>query len=460
MNVASTSKEKIQELFSLQKEFFESQATKSIRFRLDALQALKLSIKKYEDNVLEALWNDLHKSAQEAYYTELAIVYSEIDYQIKNLSKWAQPQYALPTLTTFPATGKMIFEPLGMALIVSPWNYPFHLSLNTLIGAISGGNCSIVKPSPDAAHTANIINKIISETFPPNFIACISGGRDVNEFLFDIPFDVVCFTGSSKVGSIFMEKFAKHLSKMILELGGKSPCIVNCDANINLAAKRIVWGKTINAGQTCIAPDYLWVHEDVKDELLKYMESYAKEFFGENPKESPYYGRMIHDDAQKRVSSYLSLGTPAFGGSTSDEERFIEFTPLLNVDPQSEVMQTEIFGPILPVYSFKDMDEPINIIKNKPKPLAFYYFGSSQSSKKVFTEVTSGGACINDTLMHIANHRMPFGGVGYSGQGNYHGRYSFEAFSHKRSISMTPTWIDVPVKYTPYPLYNFVKKFI
>ena len=453
-----TSKQRIKELYDLQKSFYQSGKTRDIPFRKEMLKKLKSSIKSYEKEITDALWKDLHKCYEEAFLTEIGIIYSEIDYHIKNLKSWARPEKIMSPLVLLPSSSRIVNEPLGNALIVSPWNYPFQLAIIPLIGAISAGNCAIVKPSPDSVNTAMIIEKIIKECFDDNYVGCIQGGKETNEHLFEIPFDVVFFTGSSKVGSIFMEKFAPHLSKMILELGGKSPCIVDENADIKLAARRIIWGKTINSGQTCIAPDYLLIHTSVKDEFVKRIGSELNEMFGNDIQKSENYGRMITADAFERVSGYMEEGEILLGGKTDASEKFIEPTLLEVNDLQSEVMKTEIFGPVLPVIAFKSLTEVYDIIKSRPKPLAFYYFGDSDTSKNVLKNITSGGACVNDTLMHVANHKIPFGGVGNSGQGSYHGKFSFDAFTHKRSVVKTPTWIDLPLKYAPFRHFPLIKK--
>lgn len=458
MNKQETSSEKIREIFDQQKTFFGSQQTKDLKFRKDMLRKLKNSIQKHEAEIIEALHKDLHKSKEEAFLTEIGIIYSELDHHLSKLNSWAKPENVSTPMVLLPSTGKIISEPLGNALIVSPWNYPFQLAINPLIGAISAGNCAIVKPSPDSAHTALVIEKVISTCFDAEYVACIHGGKETNGRLFEFSFDVVCFTGSSKVGRIFMEKFARHLSRMILELGGKSPCIVHEDADLQLAARRVIWGKSVNAGQTCIAPDYLLVHHSVKEDLVQKMKIEMNKMFGNDIHASPYFGRMIHDDAFERVSSYLKEGEILLGGKTDAADKFIEPTVLKVDNLNSEVMQTEIFGPVLPLITYNTLEEAFEIIENRPKPLAFYFFGKNQSAKTALRRISSGGACINDTLMHVAHHKLPFGGVGNSGQGSYHGKFSFEAFSHRRAVVSTPVWMDLPFKYPPYKFFEWIKK--
>ena len=456
--MSETSKEAISHIFEQQKAFYKTQQTKQISFRIEKLKNLKSAIQKYEKEIAASLWQDLHKCYEEAFLTEIGIVYSEIDHHIKHLKRWAQPKRVISPIVLQPSQSKVISEPLGIALIVSPWNYPFQLLINPLIGAISAGNCAMVKPSPDAAKTAATIDKIISETFENEYITCIHGGRETNENLFQFPFDVVCFTGSSTVGKIFMKKFAPHLSKMILELGGKSPTIVDEGANLKISARRIIWGKTINAGQTCIAPDYVLVHEHIKNEFLMHLQAELKGMYGDDIQANKRYGRIITANAFARVSSYLNQGKIVFGGKTDEATKFIEPTVLEVNNLESDVMKTEIFGPILPIITYSEIEQAYEIIENRPKPLAFYYFGKSHKAHAVLQRITSGGACINDTLMHVANHKIPFGGVGNSGQGNYHGKFSFVAFSHQRSVLSTPSWIDLPLKYAPYKYFDWIKK--
>lgn len=457
-SISETSKDRINFLFDAQKNYFQAQETKSIAFRKSQLKKLKSAILKFEKKIADALWQDLHKSYEEAYLTEIGIVLSELDNHLKNLNSWSKNQSVSSPMFLFPSSSKLISEPLGQALIVSPWNYPFQLIINPLIGAISAGNCAIIKPSPDTPQVAKVLEEMISETFDVNYIAIIHGGRETNEALFEFPFDIVFFTGSSKVGSIFMENFAKHLTKVVLELGGKSPCIVDESANIEVAARRIIWGKTVNSGQTCIAPDHVWVHKSQRKKLVEQIKIELKKMLGDDIQKCDYYGRMITPQAFERVNSYMKDGEIVLGGKSSADEKFIEPTLLLNPSLESPVMQDEIFGPVLPVLEFEQMDEVYEFLKTHPKPLAFYYFGKSSQAKEVLARTTSGGVCINDTLMHIVNHNLPFGGVGNSGQGNYHGKYSFDAFSHQRAVVSTPTWIDLPLKYAPYKYFSWIKK--
>lgn len=450
----------IKKQLTQQRAFFSTQQTKDIGYRLTQLRKLKQLILDNQEKIEQALWADLHKSPEEAYLTEISIVISEINHHIKQLKNWAKPKRVSTPIHMFPSSSKIVYEPLGLALIVAPWNYPFQLLMNPLVGAISAGCCAILKPSPDAPNIAKVMEEMIAKTFNPDYIHLVQGGRETNTILFAQRFDIIFFTGSPKVGKVVMKAAAEHLTPVILELGGKSPCIVDADADIAVAAKRITWGKLINAGQTCIAPDYLFVHQSVKDELLTKIASSFKEMYGDDIKQNRFYPRIITNAAFERLTGLLNQGKIHTGGEIDAKERFIAPTIIDAVDPDFLIMQEEIFGPILPVMTFKHIDEAINYINEHEKPLAFYYFGKNKKAKEVLAKTSSGGACINDTLMHIINHNLPFGGVGNSGTGSYHGQASFLAFSNKRGIVSTPTWLDLPLKYVPFKYFKLIKKII
>ena len=464
--------ESINDIVSQQREFFLTNETKSIDFRLKQLKRLKSSVEKYSDDIYDALWKDLHKCREEAFLTEINIVLTEINDHIKNIKKWSKPKKVKTPLYLMPSKSRVIYEPFGVALIIAPWNYPFHLMFAPLVGAISSGCCAVMKPSPYSQNTSEVMQKIIDETFDKNYITMVQGHRDVNQALLAQKFDFIFYTGSPDMGRIVMEAASKNLTPVVLELGGKSPCIVDKDCNIDFAARRIVWGKTINAGQTCVAPDYLMVHRDVKDELIKKMIYYVEKFYGENQQESECYCRIINDKAYQRLTSYLDEGTIIYGGNCDAEERYIQFT-LLNLGQQStdnrqqtisesesavSVMKDEIFGPILPVIEFDDIIKVSVFIAKRPKPLALYYFGNNESSENILRATTSGGVCINDTILHVANDQLPFGGVGESGMGKYHSRESFLAFSNKRSVLKSSNRIDFAMKYPPYDKMDLIKK--
>ncbi|PKD20462.1 aldehyde dehydrogenase, partial [Salegentibacter salinarum] len=428
-----TSASTISEIYKGQKAFFASQKTKSIAFRLQQLKTLKKAILQYEDKVNEALWQDLHKSKEEAFLTETSLLIEELNYHIKNLKNWAKPKKVGTPLQIKPSLSRIYFEPLGIGLIIAPWNYPFQLTINPLIGAISAGCCAVLKPSPDTPNVARVIEEMISEYFPSEYIAVVQGGKEANQELFKFPFDVMFFTGSPGVGKIVMKAAAEHLSRVVLELGGKSPCIVDKKANLKIAGKKIAWGKIINAGQTCIAPDYLLVHKEVKNDLLAEILKAFEEMLGEDIANSNHYGRIVNPTAMNRLMKYLD-GDIYYGGKVDLEEKYIAPTILNNVQPEDEIMQEEIFGPILPVMEFNEIDDALSYINRNEKPLALYYFGKNNGAEKVLRETSSGGACINDTLLHVANHKLPFGGVGNSGMGKYHGIESFLAFTHERGV--------------------------
>ncbi|NDV47151.1 aldehyde dehydrogenase [Paludibacter sp. 221] len=455
--IQETSKEAIERLLSSQRTFFATRETKSIDFRIKQLKKFKTAILKYETKIADALWKDLHKSPEEAYLTETSIVLGEINNHIKHLKQWSKTKKVSSPLSLFPSKSRIIYEPLGVALIIAPWNYPFQLLMNPLVGAISAGCCAMLKASPYAPNIAMVMEELVTEIFPPEYVCITQGHRDVNEILLEQRYDFIFFTGSPALGKVVMKAASEYLTPVVLELGGKSPCIVDKDADIKKAAKRIVWGKTINAGQTCIAPDYLYVHAGVKESLFAEIRLVLNEMFGDDPQQSKYFARIVDGKAMERLKGFMKHGDIVIGGKTDDKEKYIAPTVIDNVKPDFPVMQEEIFGPILPVMSFQDIEEVVRYVNTHEKPLAFYYFGKNKQAKEILRKTTSGGACINDTLMHIANHKLPFGGVGNSGMGKYHGYDSFLAFSNRRAIVNTPTWIDLPVKYAPFKYFSKIK---
>jgi len=455
-----TTKILIEEVLDRQRIFFATHQTKSLQFRLENLSRFKKAIIKFETRITEALWIDLHKSYEEAYLTEISIVVQEIDKHIDHLKRWARPKRVSTPLHILPSRSRIIYEPLGVALILAPWNYPFQLLMNPLVGAISSGCCAMLKPSPYTPHVAEVMEELIHETFSQDYIAIAQGSRSVNEILLEQRFDVIFYTGSPAVGKVVMRAAAEHLTPIVLELGGKSPCIVDAGANLDIAAKRIAWGKTINAGQTCIAPDYLLVHQSVKDELLKKIAASIDRMYGPDIKQSKYFPRIVNQKAFERLQKLMEHGKITYGGQVDATERYIAPTLIDEIKPDSPIMQEEIFGPILPVMTFDQIEQAILYINSHEKPLAFYYFGKNKQAKEVLAKTSSGGGCINDALLHIANDRLPFGGVGNSGMGKYHGHESFLAFSNSRAIIISPTWIDLPIKYAPFKGFKWVKKII
>ena len=460
MAITNTSTEKIVSVVAAQKAFFKSGKTLSREFRIDALKSLKKAIIKWEKPLAEALWSDLHKSYEEAYLTELSIVLGEIDNHIKHLKKWMKPERKATPLKMFPSRSKVISEPLGCSLIISPWNYPVQLLLNPLVGAISAGCTAILKPSPYVENVSTVIEKMIAETFDEHYIAVVQGNRDVNSALLEQRYDIIFFTGSPSLGRKVMAAAAKNLTPVVLELGGKSPCIVDSSADIATIARRIAWGKSLNAGQTCIAPDYLLVHKDVKSRLIEALKREFNELLTKNPKKAKHFVRIVNDKAFDRLVGYLEGADVVFGGEYDKAERYISPTIIDNVSLNSPIMNEEIFGPIFPVVTFETTEEAVAFVTEREKPLALYYFGDKKSADYVLKHTSSGGACVNDTIMHIANENMPFGGVGNSGMSSYHGKESYNVFSHSRAVVTTPTWIDVPFRYMPYKMFSLVKKLL
>lgn len=438
-------------LLQQQRDFFSSGATQDLSFRLTALQRLKQIIAANEAELCRALAADLGKPELEAVIAETAFLMREIDHLSRNLHRWAKPQRRRASLLNFPARGELFYEPYGVALIIAPWNYPLQLLLSPLAGALAAGNCAVLKPSELAPHTAAVVSRMLAEAFPAEQVSVVQGGPEVAQELLEQPFDVIFFTGSARVGRLVMQAAARHLTPVTLELGGKSPAIVDRDADLAVAARRIVWGKFFNAGQTCVAPDFLLVHAAVKEELLAQMRAQVTTFYGNNPAHSPDFARIIDAAHLDRLQGYLGDGTIVCGGQFDREQRYLAPTILDQVSWQAPIMQEEIFGPILPVLSFTDQDDPVQMTAHLDPPLACYYFSRDPRKQRRFLERKSfGGGCINDTLMHLSEHHLPFGGISTSGLGRYHGRASFEAFSHQKSILHRGTWLDLPLRYPPY----------
>ena len=437
-----------------QREYFNKNTTLDVSFRKRQLQLLLQQIKKYEQDILDALHTDLHKSSFEAYACELSMVYEELRYFIKNITKLTKPKRKRTTIIHFPTKNYTYHDPYGCVLIISPWNYPFQLCITPLIGAIAAGNCAILKPSEFSVNTANVIEKILS-IFNKDYIAVVQGGRSISEQLLNERFDYIMFTGSPKVGKIVMQKAANHLTPVTLELGGKSPCVVDNTANVDLTAKRIIWGKLLNAGQTCVAPDYVLVHADVKQALVERMHHYVKVFFGEFPHKNNEYPKIITQHHFDRLCTMISNEKNIEKSALENyiDRENLKISPFIfqNTSWESELMQEELFGPILPVLSFDDIREVVQQINKKEKPLALYLFTTSKATENyVMRHAFFGGGCINDTVIHVANHHLPFGGVGNSGMGNYHGEASFSLFSHVKSISKKANWLDINIRYAPY----------
>ena len=460
MKIENTTIQDINDIIVAQRDFFAGNTTLSPRFRKEQLKKLCDALKAWEKPLCEALWKDLHKSEEEAILTELSIVAGEVKNHIKHLRSWMRSRCVGTPLKMMPSRSRVVSEPLGNALIIAPWNYPVQLLLNPLVGAISSGCTAILKPSPYVPNVSKVIEEMITATFDKRYIAVVQGNREVNEVLLANRFDIIFFTGSPVLGKKVMSAAAKNLTPVVLELGGKSPCIIDKDADIKVSAKRLAWGKTLNAGQTCIAPDYLLIHKSRISEFVTEFAKAIKQLHGEDIKKSRHYVRLVNDKAFERVKGYIKDGKIVYGGATDAAERFIEPTLLADVPLDAPVMNEEIFGPILPMIPFEELNEVITFIREREKPLALYYFGKQKQAKEVIRLTSSGGSCINDAIMHIANENMPFGGVGNSGMGHYHGKLSFEAFSHKRSVVTTPTWLDLPFRYMPYKMFGLVKKIL
>jgi aldehyde dehydrogenase (NAD+) len=430
---------------------FNSGKTLPIEFRLAALDNLERMIKENQEQICGALHTDLHKPKQEALVGEVAMTLEEIQLAKKNLRQWMAPLCRRSPLALFPSRNRVYFEPLGSVLIIGPWNYPFYLLMAPLVGAIAAGNCVLLKPSELALSTSKLVRDLIHQYFPQDFLQVIVGGIPETTALLDLPWDHIFFTGSTAVGKIVMQAAAKNLVPVTLELGGKSPTIVCEDADLDLTARRIVWGKFYNAGQTCVAPDYLYVHQSVAEILFEKIKAQIVMQFGLEPKESQSYARIINHRNVERLSALLAPHKIGYGGQVDSLNKYIAPTLLRDVDWEDAVMQEEIFGPILPILTFNNLENVFRTIRSKPKPLAAYFFSLSAEKQGAFVEQLSfGGGCINDTLVHLGNPHLPFGGVGASGQGRYHGHYSFLTFSHQKSVMTRYKYFDLMARYAPY----------
>jgi len=439
----------VEKLIQQQRQFFATGQTKNVNFRREQLQRLKQVIIDHQGDIIAGVKADLNRPEFEAYF-EIASV-SEVNYAIKHLKSWTKPKKVRTSLDQFPASAQICPEPLGVVLIIGPWNYPFQLMISPLVGAIAAGNCAILKPSEIAANTSKVVANMIRETFDPAYIAAVEGGVETSQALLAQKFDHIFFTGGTKIGQIVMEAAAKNLTPVTLELGGKSPCVVESDVQLDYTAKRIAWGKFINAGQTCIAPDYLLVKREIKNDLLEKIKENIQAFYGENPEKSPDYCRIISQRQFDRLADFLQNGKVIIGGQTNPEDQYIAPTVLDQVSWDDPVMQEEIFGPILPVLEYNDLGEAISQINARPKPLALYFFSKDKAKQQqVLQNTSSGGVCLNDTVMQFSGTYLPFGGVGESGMGSYHGKASFDTFSHYKSVLKNTFWIDLQLRYAPY----------
>lgn len=446
-------------------KFYNKQKTRSIEFRINQLNILRNGIEKYQNKLIEALYKDLGKSEFEAYTTEIGYVLNSIRYAIKNLKRWAKPKKVRTPIYLMPSKSYIMSEPYGTVLIIGPYNYPFQLLIEPLVGAMAAGNCVVLKPSENVPNVSRVITEMISTIFDENYIRCIEGGIETNTSLTNGKFDYIFFTGSVSVGKIVMESAAKNLVPVTLELGGKSPVIVDESSNLKIAANRIIWGKTINAGQTCVAPDYIVVHESVKKEFVKELKNSIEKFYGEDILNNKDFGRIVNERHFNRLKNILEEEKEniIYGGKNNKDERFIEPTLIETSSWKSPSMSEELFGPILPIITYNNLDEAIENIKKMSKPLALYLFTTNKTvEQKVLTEISSGGVCINDTITHLINPKLPFGGVGHSGIGSYHGKYSFDTFSHKRSVVSKSMKINMTMLFPPYneKTLNLTKKFL
>ena len=439
---------------------FKSGATLSIEYRIEQLKRFKRAIENNIEDIYIAINKDLGKSKEESHLTEVSMVLNEIDYHIKNIKKWSRSKSITTPIALFPSKSKITYQPYGVVLIIAPWNYPFQLLFNPMVAAIAAGNCIFLKPSHLSSNTSQISQKIVKEAFDESFVDISIEGTEVMMPLLEERFDYIFYTGGPNFGRVVMQKAASFLTPVTLELGGKSPCIIDKSANISVAAKRVAWGKCLNAGQTCIAPDYLFLHNDIADLFIEEYKKTIKQFFGEEIKSSPQYGRIINEVNVDRIEKLMhSSGTVIFGGEIDRATKYISPTLIDGVEADSPIMQEEIFGPLLPIMRFNSIEEVTNFVSEREKPLALYYFGDKRSAKYLLKRTSSGGAVINDTIIHLANKYLPFGGVGESGMGSYHGKMGFLTFSHARSVLVSNRTIDFAIKYPPYTYFNILKKF-
>ncbi len=445
----------IETIVHQQKKLFRTSSTKKLEFRVDKLQILRNLLSDNEAMLCEAVYTDFGKPYFEAYSAEIATVLHEIDFHLKNLKSWIKPESAGNSILTFPSKNYLRYQPFGTVLIIGAWNYPIHLIFHPLVGALSAGNTAVLKPSELAPATSALISELAGHYFSQDYLAVVEGGPETNQELLNQPFDKIFFTGSTRVGKIVMKAAAEQLIPVTLELGGKSPAIVHEDVDIEMAAKRIWWGKCMNAGQTCVAPDYAIVHEEVKDKFIRATKKALSQFYSDTPIFDEGYTQIVNRDHYERLLKLLRKCDLLHGGISNDDKRMIEPT-LVDADSDDEIMQDEIFGPILPLLTYQNEDDMIEYISSRPSPLALYLFtNNADLEEKVIDRIPFGGGCINDTISHLANPHLAFGGVGNSGFGSYHGKHSFEEFSHKQSILKKPAWPDPDFRYPPYTETKF-----
>ncbi|TKI85737.1 aldehyde dehydrogenase [Bacillus mycoides] len=439
----------ISSIVNKQKQYFYNGYTRSIETRKNNLKKLYDGIQRFEGEIFQALKLDLNKSVHESFTTEIGYVLKEISFQMKHISSWSKPKRVRTALTHFGSKGKVVPEPYGVTLIIAPWNYPFQLAIAPLVGALAAGNTVVLKPSELTPKVSKVLTRMLGELFPEELVSVVEGGAQESTALLKEPFDYIFFTGSVGVGKVVMEAAAKKLTPLTLELGGKSPCIVHKDAKLDVTARRIVWGKFLNAGQTCVAPDYMYVHSSVKEQLIEALRHEIAEQYGKDALQNDNYVRIVSERHFERLCTFLQDGKPVIGGNYTKETLHIEPTVLTNVTWQSAVMEDEIFGPILPIIEYDKIEEVIETIQHHPKPLALYVFSEDRKvQKKVTSNISYGGGCINDVVYHLATPYLPFGGVGSSGLGSYHGEQSFRTFSHYKSILSQSTAFDMKIRYS------------
>lgn len=439
----------ISSIVNKQKEYFYKGHTRSLETRKNSLKKLYEGIQRFEDEIFQALKLDLNKSVHESFTTEIGYVLKEISFQMKHISSWSKPKRVRTALTHFGSKGKVVPEPYGVTLIIAPWNYPFQLAIAPLVGALAAGNTVVLKPSELTPNVSKVLTRMLGELFPEELVSVVEGGAEESTALLKEPFDYIFFTGSVGVGKVVMEAAAKKLTPLTLELGGKSPCIVHKDAKLDVTARRIVWGKFLNAGQTCVAPDYMYVHSSVKEQLIEALRHEIAEQYGKDALQNDNYVRIVSERHFERLCTFLQDGKPVIGGNYTKETLHIEPTVLTNVTWQSAVMEDEIFGPILPIIEYDKIEEVIETIQHHPKPLALYVFSEDRKvQEKVTSNISYGGGCINDVVYHLATPYLPFGGVGSSGLGSYHGEQSFRTFSHYKSILSQSTAFDMKIRYS------------
>jgi len=434
-----------------QHNFFREGQSRDVDFRKKQLRKLKNIFQQHEQEIFDALHADFKKPVFETYETELLLIYQEIDHFIKHLSGWAKPQKVSDSIINFPSKNYIHSQPYGVSLIIGAWNYPIQLTIAPLLGSIAAGNCSILKPSELAPNSSSLLAGLINPNFDAGYLHVVEGDAEVTQSLLSQPLDHIFFTGSTRVGKIIMKAAAEQLTPVTLELGGKSPTIIDQTADLPLAAKRIAWGKFINAGQTCVSPDYVYLHESLKEQFCELMRQQINEFYGDDPSKSPDFARILNHKHFERLQKLIDPEKVRIGGQTNPDDRYIAPTVMTDISWDDAVMQEEIFGPLLPILTYDNLDEAVTTICSKPKPLALYLFSTDSSTQeRIIREIPFGGGCINDTVTHLGNMDLPFGGVGQSGFGSYHGKQSFDTFSHQKSVMKKANWLDIPMRYPPY----------